>query len=298
MTWFNDLLYALDFEVLSGDVPQPRPPADKVREMIRGSDVIVAVLTRRDKIEGREAWRPPEWVQNEIGMAYEAGKFMAIFAEEDVDISGLVPLVTQYEWWNREKLSEVAPRIVRYLVSLRNAVTLQPVAPDQASLFRALAVDLGNRAAELANVERTLELNTWGLPLIYGRITGRFYVLPQEVQDKVETAYSAIDEMSNLVREANRLIGIGFTTRGVLFGKKPDLESAMKKKEVKEAIDKIIEAKPKILERVEAAVIDLLLAGWPEARQKLIAEAAKKGLKPPLQYNLSQDYSGNQDLSP
>ena len=278
MDWFTDLLYALEFEVLSGNVPEPRPPAEKVRGMIHDSDAVVAILTRRDRIESRNAWRPPEWVQNEIGMAYEAGKAMAVCAEEDVDISGLAPLVTHYERWNRGNLAEAAPRIVRYLVSLRNAVAGQPVASDQASIARALATELGNRVSELMTVEQTLELNTWNLSLVYGRITGRLYMLPQDVQDKVDDAYSALDEVSGLVQEARDLAGMGLTMKRVLLGKEPDPEEAVKKKKVKEIVDRIIEIKPRILERGGSAFVALLLVGWPEARQILAAEAAKRGL--------------------
>lgn len=120
-TWFADVLQALEFEVLAGDMPEPRGPAEKVLDMIRGSDVVVAILMRRDKIEGKDAWRPPEWVENEMGMAYEAAKPVAIFVEEGVDVAGLGPLISQYERCDRRNLAESVPRIVRYLVTLRHS---------------------------------------------------------------------------------------------------------------------------------------------------------------------------------
>src|SRR5437867_1041331 len=84
VSWFERILVALEFDPnKAADVPQPRPPHDKIVEMIRAADCFVAVVTRRKKIDGvSDAWVAPGWVQNEIGMAHQEGKQMAIFLED------------------------------------------------------------------------------------------------------------------------------------------------------------------------------------------------------------------------
>ncbi len=118
--WFKQMLSALEFDVITADVPQARPPLEKVEEMLANSQAVLAVVTRREKIEGTDAWTVPGWVQNELGMAHVQNKTIAIFREKGVVLDGLGPLITEYEPFDRDALSESAPRIVRYLADLRN----------------------------------------------------------------------------------------------------------------------------------------------------------------------------------
>ncbi len=270
--WFAQVLYALEFEVSRGDEPQARPPPEKVADLIRGCDAVVAVLTRRDKVEGRDAWRPPEWVQNEIGMAYQEGRPVAAFVEDGVDLEGLAPLVTQYERFDRADLGVAAPKVVRYLVGLRGSVSAQPPAQDVGAVAQALAFELGNRGAEIAVVDQTLELNTWNLSHLYARVTGKIYLLPPEVQNKVDAAYDAIREADGLVREANSI-----QTWSGIRGKLGPSEATRKQ----EIVAKLIEAKPRILASIEGAVVALLEFVWPGLVDALREAAEKKSALPP-----------------
>jgi len=79
------MLLALEFDPQKADEPQPRPPPEKIAEMIQTCDCFVAIISKRTKVAAVDGWVGPEWVQNEIGMAYQAGKPMAIFVEEGVE---------------------------------------------------------------------------------------------------------------------------------------------------------------------------------------------------------------------
>jgi hypothetical protein len=257
-TWFTELLYAMDFEVLTGRMPQARPPAEKVRDLIRESDVVVSVLTRRDKIEGREAWRPPDWLHNEIGIAYDSNKPTAVFVEDGVEVSGLTPLITQYERWKRDSLGEAAPRIVRYLTSVRNTIASQLPLTNEVAVVRALIYELFLRSLEIAKADETLELNTWNLASAYALITGRLFSLPPDVISEVNEAYSAVDRLGKLVEKAKAPSSGWITIRG----KQPD--EAKRQIEIQKVRDQLKIEKVPAGEKVLKAIEALAKIGWPE----------------------------------
>lgn len=117
--WFCEVIRQLSFEPRLGDIPRPGALPEKVKSLIDVCDAFVAVLTRRDKIDGQERWKSPDWIQNEIGMAYHAGKQIAVFVEEGVDVSGVTQYVTSYVTFDRNRLLKTMPKIIALLLSLR-----------------------------------------------------------------------------------------------------------------------------------------------------------------------------------
>jgi len=49
-SWFERILIALEFDPRKADAPQPRPPPEKIAEMIQAADCFVAIVTRRTKV--------------------------------------------------------------------------------------------------------------------------------------------------------------------------------------------------------------------------------------------------------
>src|SRR5690242_3810818 len=96
VAWFRDMMTHLEFDVRIGDAPEPRPLTEKIKREIREADGFVAILTKRDKLEGRDAWKPPDWIHHEIGAAWQANKRFAIFRDRQVEVGGLIPLETTY----------------------------------------------------------------------------------------------------------------------------------------------------------------------------------------------------------
>ena len=43
-----------------------QPLRDRIFQQIEGCDALVALMTRRDKIAGQQAWTTSEWVKNEL----------------------------------------------------------------------------------------------------------------------------------------------------------------------------------------------------------------------------------------
>ena len=122
--WFSKMLRKHEVEpVFATDHPEPRPPAEKIKEYIRKSDLFIAILTRRDKIEGKNLWKGPDWVQNEIGMAVQQKKPFALFVERGVDPSqGIGPSETEYVIFDRGKLPRIKAKTEKMIEALKKEV--------------------------------------------------------------------------------------------------------------------------------------------------------------------------------
>ncbi len=256
-SWFEKVLLALEFDPKKADVPQPRPPPEKIADMIRAADCFVAIVTRRMKVEDAESWIGPEWVQNEIGMAYQAAKPMAIFVEDGINSSGLGPWAADYVPFARTDLGANAPNVVRYLVNLRRTVTgASSGRTENVPTARAIANELSNLSALISRVDKPTSL-PWHMAYATARFTGRLYMLPAQVQEKVTSAYAAIEHFEELVRPP-------FASR-----KKDEALSTDK-------LEQMRVLKQKVEKAVTEAAVELLQLGYPE-EWGAVVDAVKKG---------------------
>lgn len=117
--WFDNLLRNYDIEPhVVGLQPEIGLLTGQIKDWIRNTDCTVAILTRRDKIEGRDAWKAPDWVRDEAVVAKDQGKPMAIFVEEGVEVGGLLA-EDMYVTFERERIGwDSIERIHRYMQSL------------------------------------------------------------------------------------------------------------------------------------------------------------------------------------
>lgn len=122
--WFSSLLEEFEIEpVFAAHFPEPRPPQDKIEDFIRKSDMFVAVLTRRNKVEGKNLWTGPEWVHIEIAMAHTLKKPIALFVEENVQIDRSIgPYITDYVRFDRKKLDSIRTKAERFIKALSDKV--------------------------------------------------------------------------------------------------------------------------------------------------------------------------------
>ncbi|MCJ7635001.1 toll/interleukin-1 receptor domain-containing protein [Candidatus Bathyarchaeota archaeon] len=119
--WFLNLLKEYKIEpVFAADRPEPRPPQEKIEDFIRKSDMLIAVITRRDRIKGRKnLWKGPAWVQNEIAMAYALKKPIAIFVEEGVQLDpSMGPFITDCVRFDRRDMTTIRKKAENYVEAL------------------------------------------------------------------------------------------------------------------------------------------------------------------------------------
>lgn len=74
---------------ISGQV-EAKPLPESVKEKIRASEAMVTIITDRFSA----------WVQNEIGIAYDAGKPVYALVQEGAVVEGIIPHITLYKRFN------------------------------------------------------------------------------------------------------------------------------------------------------------------------------------------------------
>jgi len=123
----DDLIndYIIDFfrhrvkKVLTGRPYQTDSISKKVKEKIRKSDLVVAILTKREKIS-KGKYKTSEWVKDEATFAAGAHKDVIFIKEENVfDIPSIFG---DYEWINLDRyhISNTAKEIDEYLKNYNN----------------------------------------------------------------------------------------------------------------------------------------------------------------------------------
>ncbi len=246
--WFRKLLEAMDFNVVDAHKPEPRPPEDKVRSLIQASDVVVALLTHQEKIENQQLWTAPEWVLNEIGMAFAENKPVALFLEEGTRIGGLIDRIADYVTFDRRKLGDASPLVVRYLYSIRSTLAGVPATGVEITVARALLNELGDRAHRLQDVEDTLEpFPPLDLSHLLAKVSGRLFALPDGAQRAVGEAYRALHDLNQTLQEVWGPLG--------KKRKPPEGEISQKKERAGEALGK--------------ALVELLPIAYPGALEQI-----------------------------
>lgn len=110
--------------VFAPDRPEPRPPQEKIEDFIRKSDMFIAIVTKRDKVEGkRNLWKGPAWVQNELAMAYALKKPIAVFVDKAVQLEpSIAPFITDCVRFERRNLASIGKKAESYIEALCNRV--------------------------------------------------------------------------------------------------------------------------------------------------------------------------------
>ena len=118
--FFQKIIKAFDIEPKIYDYQEIGRIPDKVKEHIIKSDCLIAIATRRKKLEGSDYWTCSDWIQHELALANAYNKPIAIFVEEGVKIEGLIAMEERRERFDRENLIRNIDKITTFLFNLRN----------------------------------------------------------------------------------------------------------------------------------------------------------------------------------
>jgi len=126
--FFRKTIKSFDVEPEIYDYQELGRIPDKVKERIIRSDCLIAIVTRREKIEDSNYWTYPDWIQHEISLANAYNKPIAIFAEEGVKIEGFIGMEERTQEFIRDDLIKNLDKITRFLFNLRKYLesTYQP----------------------------------------------------------------------------------------------------------------------------------------------------------------------------
>lgn len=119
LDFFKRLIDAFDIEAVVYDYQEIGRLQDKVKEHITACDCLIALATRRDKIEGSNSWTYAASIQQEIVLANAYGKPIAIFVEDGVQVSGVLDMEERRERFQRDDLLTNVDKLVRFLYNLR-----------------------------------------------------------------------------------------------------------------------------------------------------------------------------------
>jgi len=118
--FFKRLIRSFDIEPHTYDYQEIGRVPEKIKERIVMSDCLVAIATRRTKLETSEsAWICPDWIQHEIALANAYKKPIALFVEEGVKIEGLIAMEERRQEFRRDQLLDAIDKIARFLFNLR-----------------------------------------------------------------------------------------------------------------------------------------------------------------------------------
>ncbi len=117
--FFLRLIKAFDFEPIIYDYQEPGRIPEKVKEHIGECECLIAIATKKGKIENSNVWSYPDWVHDEIVVGNNLDKPIAIFIEEGVSIKGLIETEERRETFSREKYLDNIDKIAKFLFKLR-----------------------------------------------------------------------------------------------------------------------------------------------------------------------------------
>jgi len=109
----TETLEALGITVLTGEKPRADRISEKVKRMIDGQHIFVGIFTRRDKLEGRNAWTTSPWVLDEKAYAYGKGRKLILLKEVDVESIGGIQGDYEFLPFAREKFHEVIVKLIQ-----------------------------------------------------------------------------------------------------------------------------------------------------------------------------------------
>ncbi|MBU4000579.1 hypothetical protein KKG29_05435 [Patescibacteria group bacterium] len=117
--FFKKIIQSFNITPLVYDYQEIGRLTDKVKENIIQSDCLIAILNRRNKIEGNNYWTCSDWIQHEIAIANAYKKPIAIFIEDNVKIEGLIGLEERRQRFNQQHLIQDVDKIITFLFNLR-----------------------------------------------------------------------------------------------------------------------------------------------------------------------------------
>jgi hypothetical protein len=109
----TNTLQALGITVLTGEKPKADRISEKVKRMIDAQHIFVGIFTRRDKLEGKNAWTTSAWVLDEKAYAYGKGRKLILLKEADVDSIGGIQGDYEFLPFTRENFHEVIVKLIQ-----------------------------------------------------------------------------------------------------------------------------------------------------------------------------------------
>jgi hypothetical protein len=109
----TETLEALGVAVLTGEKPKAGRISEKVKRMIDAQHIFLGMFTRRDKIEGKNAWTTSAWVLDEKAYAYGKGRKLILLKEAEVESIGGIQGDYEFLSFTREHFHKVIVKLIQ-----------------------------------------------------------------------------------------------------------------------------------------------------------------------------------------
>lgn len=126
LEFFKKLIESFDIDPEVYDYQEPGRVPEMVQKKITACDCLIAIATRRNKIEGSTNQACPDWIQQEIVLAHAHKKPIAIFIEDGVQILGLIDTEERKEKFKRDDLLWNFDKLVKFLFKFRKHLETSP----------------------------------------------------------------------------------------------------------------------------------------------------------------------------
>lgn len=123
ISYFKTIARVCDVEPVLAGIPSVRPVPDKVRELIRGVDCLVAIITP-SAVSDRTT---SAWINQEIGMAFALGIPLIPFVENTVEDLGLISIAAEFVRFDRTKLEVILEKALNYFNSVKSTIVARTV---------------------------------------------------------------------------------------------------------------------------------------------------------------------------
>ncbi|MBW2739892.1 MAG: hypothetical protein JRE64_13840 [Deltaproteobacteria bacterium] len=117
--FFEKYIKSLGFQLIVYDFQEPATIPNGIKEQIQMCDCLIALVTRRFKVENSDKYVCPAWLSTEMAWANSYGIPTATLVEEGVSLEGF-PKIERYDTFNRDNLINNLPKITKYLQNLRD----------------------------------------------------------------------------------------------------------------------------------------------------------------------------------
>lgn len=107
------VLESIGLQVVTGEKPKADRISEKVKRLIDSQHIFVAIFTRRDKLEGKNAWTTSSWVLDEKAYAYGKGRKLILLKENDVESIGGIQGDYEFLPFSRENFHEAIVKLIQ-----------------------------------------------------------------------------------------------------------------------------------------------------------------------------------------
>ncbi len=208
--FFKKMISSFDITPVVYDYQEIGGLSEKIKGKISECDCLIAIITRKNKLEGSEEWSCPAWVQHEVSLAHAYSKPIALFVEKGVLIEGMIEKEERWVWFGRENLLADVNKISSFLYKLRKH--LETSAQNGTANTRYLLRHYARSREEIQSRDWSVEKTEICIESLIDGLTTAFHKMEREEQTEdlvvkpEEFSFKCLDKPSRTTVEHEVLV--------------------------------------------------------------------------------------------